>query len=555
MLPILFLAGRRAARLSHFPGILRSGFRVVVALFALEAGQAAAYPASVGTLAGLRALPLPPAGFVIAVGGHTTAGDGGGGSFRFDSLSWAPDNDGTIVAALPTLRGRWLRVYAKDLSVKWFGARGDGKKLDTASVQAAVDVLRPGDTLHFPAGTYRIETDKGLKLKSDVRLDLGTATLAGANVAGVRCRLLEIQGRRNILISGGTLVGSRAGAPEWGVGLLASDAQNVFVENVTFRDFYFDGVLLTGNVGCRKVVIRGCVFLNNRRSGLTVAAASDVTVTDSVFQGSQGQDPEAGVNVEPGPGAEARDVRFLDSTFVGNAGIGLYVHRGRGVRVIGATASGNRVEGNAQGIVADEVEGLRVVENRVAGHRERAHAGIALEQVKGALVVDNELALNFRGIYSAGSTAVEIRRNVIEGTGPLVGEGSGEDGEGVVCRGLTAPLSNACIVANNVIRRTAGSGILALLVSGVALLDNRVDETGQRGLHLRYASRGEVRGNSLSRTGREAFRRYDAVEITQFSDANTVTANVISLGTTARRALAVEANCRGNRVFGNVILP
>lgn len=539
------------------PRPLGAGWKrpLVVFILGLGAAHASAYPASVGTLAQLRVLLPPPAPAVIAVAGHTVPGDGGGGSFRFDPLSWALDNNGTVVAPVPPRRGRWLRIYAKDLSVRWFGARGDGKTFDTAAAQAAVDALRPGDTLHFPPGVYRIATDQGVKLKNDVRLDLGTATLAGGNVAGARCRIFEIQGRRNVLISGGTLVGSRGGAPEWGVGLLASDAQNLFVLNVRFRDFYFDGILLTGNLGCRKVVIRDCLSLNNRRSGLTVAAASDVTVADSVFQGSQGQDPEAGVNVEPGPGAEVHDVRFEDATFTRNAGVGLYVHRGLGKQVTGISVTGSLVQDNAQGIVADEVFGLRVVENRVVGHRERARSGIALEQVEGALVADNELGENFRGIYAAGSPAVEIRRNVIVGTGPLVGEEAGEDGEGIVCRGLTAPLANAGVVANNVVRRCAGSGILALLVSGFRLLDNQVEETGQRGILLRYASKGEVRGNNLSRTGLEVRRRYDAIEIAQFSDANLVTANVIRLGVGARRAVGIEANCRGNQVVGNAVLP
>ncbi|HEY6548315.1 MAG TPA: right-handed parallel beta-helix repeat-containing protein [Vicinamibacteria bacterium] len=527
----------------------------LLALLSFPPAHVSAYPASVATYAQLRGLPPPSAAAVVSVGGHTTPGDGGGGSFRFDPLSGAPDNDGTIIAPAQTPRGRFLRVYVKDLSVKWFGARGDGRAFDNAAAQRAVDALRPGDTLHFPNGVYRIETDKGVKLKNDVRLDLGTAVLAGANVAGVRCRIFEIQGARNILISGGTLVGSRGGAPEWAVGILASDAQNVFIENVHFRDFYFDGILVTGNLGARKVVIRNCVFLNNRRSGLTVAAATDVTVADSVFQGSQGQEPESGVNVEPGPGAFVRDVRFERVTVVRNAGIGLYIHRGRGERVSGASVSDSVIQGNAHGIVVDEVEGLRVVETRVAEHRERAHAGIAVEQVTGAVITDNDLSGNFRGIYSAGSTAVEIRRNVILGTGPQVGEESGEDGEGIVCRGLFSPLANSCVVANNVVRRAAGSGILALLVSGVRLLDNQIDETGQRGVQLRYTSRGEVRGNVVSRTGLEAPRRYDALEIAQFSDANLVSANVIRLGAGARRALGIEANCRGNRVLDNVVLP
>ena len=268
------------------PGLRTLAFVPAVTLSLI--GAEAASPSLVPTIARLRALPPPGTPDAVAVAGHSLPGDGGSGTFRFDRLSRAIDNDGTIVAPAAGGPGRWLRVYGRDLSVKWFGARGDGRTFDTARIQSAVDAVRPGETLHFPAGVYRIETDRGVKLKNDVRLDLGTATLTGSNVAGARCRLLEIQGRRNVLISGGTLVGSRLGSPEWGVGIFASDAQNLFIEDVKLRNFYFDGILLTGNRGCQQVVIRGVLALDNRRSGLTVAAGSGITVTDSSVPGQQG---------------------------------------------------------------------------------------------------------------------------------------------------------------------------------------------------------------------------------------------------------------------------
>jgi hypothetical protein len=136
-----------------------------------------------------------------------------------------------------------------ELSLRSFGARGDGETPDTAAIQAAVDALLPGQTLRFPAGTYLIETDRGVRLKDDIRLELGGSTLLGPNVDRARCRIFEIQGRRNVEIRGGTLQGSRSGSPEWGVGILASDAEDLLVEDVTLRDFYFDGLLLTGNRG------------------------------------------------------------------------------------------------------------------------------------------------------------------------------------------------------------------------------------------------------------------------------------------------------------------
>jgi hypothetical protein len=304
----------------------------LVAIVCLAGPEAMATPASVTTIAQLRSLPPPVTPDVVSVAYHTIPGDGGGGSFRFDVLSWAPDNNGTVVAPTAGGRGRWIRIYARDLSVRWFGARGDGRTFATAAAQAAVNAVRPGETLHFPPGVYRIHADRGVQLKSDLRLDLGTAILVGWNVNGARCRLLEAQGRRNVLISGGTLVGNRDGSPGLGVGILASDTENLFIENVRLYNFFLDGILVTGNRGCRHVVIRGSAAFNSRRSGLSVVSGSDVTVTGSTFGGSQGQSPETGANVEPGPGASVIGIRFASCTFTRNAGVGLYVHAGWATR-------------------------------------------------------------------------------------------------------------------------------------------------------------------------------------------------------------------------------
>jgi polygalacturonase len=64
-------------------------------------------------------------------------------------------------------------------NVRSFGARGDGKTLDTAAVNKAIDlaVLRGGGTVYFPAGTYLCFS---IRLKSNVTiyLDNGATILA-----------------------------------------------------------------------------------------------------------------------------------------------------------------------------------------------------------------------------------------------------------------------------------------------------------------------------------------------------------------------------------------
>jgi hypothetical protein len=100
---------------------------------------------------------------VAVLGGYWTVGDGGGGVFYWDPISSTGDNRGTIIVPTGSSTGRWVRLYSGAISVKWFGAKGDGAANDTASIQAAIDfvgTLPPagstGNTLFFPPGNYKI---------------------------------------------------------------------------------------------------------------------------------------------------------------------------------------------------------------------------------------------------------------------------------------------------------------------------------------------------------------------------------------------------------------
>ena len=104
-------------------------------------------------------------------------------------------------------------------------------------------------------------------------------------------------------------------------------------------------------------------------------------------------------------------------------------------------------------------------------------------------------------------------------------------------------------------RYCAGAGILTLLVTKVRVAGNIVEQTGQSGILTRYTSYSELNGNMISGIGQEVPRRYDAIDLLQFSDGNVVTRNVLRLGSTAHAGIGISSNSRGNRVFANVELP
>src|SRR5205823_2301496 len=70
---------------------------------------------------------------------------------------------GTVIQATGVTTGRWIRIFAGPLSVKWFGAKGDASTDDTTAIQRAIQALPSGSTYNggtiwFPPGDYRFKT-------------------------------------------------------------------------------------------------------------------------------------------------------------------------------------------------------------------------------------------------------------------------------------------------------------------------------------------------------------------------------------------------------------
>jgi len=76
----------------------------------------------------------------IFIDGYSVPGDGGGGTFVWNNTDTTPDDGGTVLAVSGVATGRWNRQFAGAMSVKWFGAKGDGQRVTDGAMS-----LSPSD--------------------------------------------------------------------------------------------------------------------------------------------------------------------------------------------------------------------------------------------------------------------------------------------------------------------------------------------------------------------------------------------------------------------------
>lgn len=277
-------------------------------------------------------------------------------------------------SAGPGTAGRSVQTVARPtgprISVKDFGAKGDGLADDYAAIQRAVAAIAMagGGTLIFPKGIYRVDRYKirGKELPNSIS-DFTFRGLDGLAIEGntskivmkggwtrtadysngkyqysyasqvgflfIGCRNLSVH---NLEIDGGAATiqkGVERLAEGTSHGLYLLGCQRVELANLHIHHYCVDGLYISrhSTTICTHVAGTNCRFTNNGRQGMSIiqlryAAFTNCDFNETGLTGMYGgHSPMAGVDIEPNVSVPkvddyTGDIKFTNCRFMDNRG-------------------------------------------------------------------------------------------------------------------------------------------------------------------------------------------------------------------------------------------
>lgn len=204
----------------------------------------------------------------------------------------------------------------RTLNVESFGAKGNGLTDDTASVQRALDSLRTGDRLMFPAGKVYRHSDVLTVNVAGVRLS-GPGTLLATNEARSNFRI----NANNVLADNGLTFKMASTTRRWDayeqMKLRLSGHTGIVLRNIIVDGSAAAGIYI-GN-GCSRYLLEDVTVQNTRADGIhNTDAAHDGTIRRPVIR-NVGDDGVAVVSYSKPEGvAPCRNITIESPRFYGN---------------------------------------------------------------------------------------------------------------------------------------------------------------------------------------------------------------------------------------------
>ena len=247
------------------------------------------YPAYLLSISELRALTADTTNSTILVSGYEKISDGGGGVFVLNTADTSSaDNGGTII--VDAAGRRWYRIYSGPISVKWFGATGNGSTDDTTAIASALLV---GGFIYFPPGTYIISKDLQISLPGS------RITGAGINLTTIRALSTAVFTTALIdIVNSGVIIEELTVDGNYSAGSLSSDSycgvswhgvSNTTIQNLVVTNVPFNGIdirvttstEITNTVSLNNILVTNVGWRGVNMASVQNLQASNVIVTST----------------------------------------------------------------------------------------------------------------------------------------------------------------------------------------------------------------------------------------------------------------------------------
>jgi len=208
-----------------------------------------------------------------------TATERYGGIINASDVVYDPAGTGAVATTVQT-------KLRESVSVKDFGAVGDGVTDDTAAIQAAATSLTNGGILFFPPGTYKITTAITMQDKTEVHGSGIGATLIQSTAANTSGAFLSSAGNLNSNVVSRTYFGCFNLSIDLGHTLDTTSTSAAF-SGGKWRFLQWDYNAGCIRVGNTDVVIVENVQLKNGGTGIDCGSNANIYIKNADIQGMQ----------------------------------------------------------------------------------------------------------------------------------------------------------------------------------------------------------------------------------------------------------------------------
>ncbi|WP_160805272.1 glycosyl hydrolase family 28-related protein [Virgibacillus halodenitrificans] len=222
------------------------------------------------------------------------------------------------------------------INVETFNAVGNDDTDDTEFIQNAIDSLFPeGGNVYFPKGTYLVDAVKSINLRDNITLNFEEGAVIKVKPNDRESYVIfKIHNISHVSIKGNLkMVGERdehiGNSGEWGFGISIRGSENILVEDVRIENMWGDAIYIGGTEVqnySENVVISNTKLNNNRRQGISVISAINLTILNPVITNTRGTSPSAGIDLEPNTQTEKmKDISIINMKSFNNKGGGIVI--------------------------------------------------------------------------------------------------------------------------------------------------------------------------------------------------------------------------------------